>query len=129
MMPELYPMNNFQHYPIEFFIKQTFKRSYRVRHRVYDFRRGQFQQRRTFLQRSRIEVPFSGNIDECWVQWKTQFQEAVDQFIPSQTIVDKNCPPWIDREVQHLICKKYTVLKKYRLNKCETRKQNLRAIS
>ena len=43
--------------------------------------------------------------------------------------MDKNSPPWIDREVQHLIRKKYTALKKNRLNKCETRKQNLRAIS
>ena len=95
-------------YPIEFFIKQTFKRAYRVRSRVYDFRRGQFKQLQTFLQRSAIEVTFSGNIDECWVQWKTQFQEAVDQFIPSKTIVDKDYLPWIDREVQHLIRKKYT---------------------
>ena len=76
------------HYPIEFFIKQTFKRAYHVRRRVYDFQRGQFQQLQTFLQRSLIEETFSGNIDECWVQWKTQFQEAVDQFIPSKTIVD-----------------------------------------
>ena len=117
------------HYPIEFFMKQTFKQAYHVRRRVYDFRRGQFQQLQTFLQRSPIEATFSGNIDKCWVQWKTQFQEAVHHFIPSKTIVDKNFPPSIDREVQHLIRKKYTELKKYHLNKCETRKQNVRAIS
>ena len=111
-------------YPIEFFIKQTFKRAYHVRHRVYDFRRGQFQQLQTFLQRSPIEVTFSGNINECWVQWKTQFQEAVDQFIPSKTIVDKNCPRWIDREVRHLIRKKYTALKKYCL-KCLSGSQGI----
>jgi hypothetical protein len=51
------------HIPIEFFVKQTFKRAYRVRRRVYDFRRGQFQQLRTFLQRSPIEVTFLGNIN------------------------------------------------------------------
>ena len=110
------------HFPIEFVIKQSFKRAYRVRRRIYDFRSGQFEQLRTFLKRSAIEVVFSGDIDECWIQWKTQFKEAVDQFIPSKTIVDKNNPPWIDREVQHLIRKKYTELNKYRLNKCETRK-------
>lgn len=76
-----------------------------------------------------LRLMFSGNIDECWIQWKTQFKEAVDQFIPSQTIVDKNNPPWIDREVQHLIRKKYTALNKYRLNKCETRKQKLPTVS
>ena len=110
------------HFPTEFVIKQSFKRAYRVRRRIYDFRSGQFEQLRTFLKRSAIEVVFSGDIDECWIQWKTQFKEAVDQFIPSKTIVDKNNPPWVDREVQHLIRKKYTELNKYRLNKCETRK-------
>ena len=35
------------HFPIEFFIKQSFKRAYRVRRRIDDFRSGQFEQLRT----------------------------------------------------------------------------------
>ena len=37
--------------------------------------------------------------------------------------------PWIDKDVRHLIHKKYTILKKYRQNKSEERKRKLRVIS
>ena len=56
---------------METFIKQTFKRAYPVHRRVYDFQRSRFQQLLNIFQRSPIEVMFSGDIDECWIQWKT----------------------------------------------------------
>ncbi|CAB3993693.1 Hypothetical predicted protein [Paramuricea clavata] len=42
---------------------------------------------------------------------------------------DTNSPPWIDGEVQHLIRKKCTALKKYRLVKSDSRKLKLRTLS
>ena len=60
---------------------------------------------------------------------KDLFLAAVKEHIPTKTITDKNTPPWIDKDVRHLIHKKYTILKKYRQNKSEERKRKLRVIS
>ena len=77
---EFHAMNKFasDQFLIESFIKQTFKRAYLVRCRVYDFQRSRFQQLLTIFQRSPIEVMFSGDIDECWIQWKTKFKVVVN---------------------------------------------------
>ena len=48
---------------------------------------------------------------------------------PVKTITDINSPPWIDSEVRHLVRKKYTALKKYCMNKSDSRKLKLRTIS
>ena len=45
--------------------------------------------------------------------------------MPKKTVSDKNTPPWIDREVKYLIKKKYTALRRYRLNQTQRRKENL----
>ena len=76
-------------------------------------------------------MDLSENIDECWMQWKNNFQAAVNQFVPVKVIADRNTPPWIDSEVRYLIRKKYTALSKYRLEKTDTctRKLKLRTIS
>ena len=57
------------------------------------------------------------------------FLTAVESYIPVKTMSDTNSPPWIDREVRHLIRKKYTALKKYRLVKSDARKLKLRTLS
>ena len=43
--------------------------------------------------------------------------------------MDTNTPPWIDREVKHLINKKYTALRQYRLKRTEERKRKLRKLT
>jgi hypothetical protein len=43
--------------------------------------------------------------------------------------LDTNTPPWIDREVKHLINKKYTALRQYRLKQTEERKGKLRKLT
>jgi hypothetical protein len=53
----------------------------------------------------------------------------VDKFIPTRTIKDKKCPPWIDAEVRHFIRKKYEALRKFRKDRSDIRKQNLRELS
>ena len=57
------------------------------------------------------------------------FLTAVESHIPVKTMSDTNSPPWIDGEVRHLIRKKYTALKKYRLVKSDARKLKLRTLS
>ena len=69
------------HFPVDFSIAQTYSRARRIRRNVYDFNHGRFQELRTFLQRTLIEMDLTENIDECWMQWKSKFQAAVDQLI------------------------------------------------
>ena len=47
------------------------------------------------------------------------FLSAVDQHIPTKTVIDTNLSPWIDSEFRHHMGKKYTALRKYRLNKSD----------
>ena len=67
-------------------------------------------------------------MNECWKVRKDLFPTAtaIDQFVPKKTVLDTNTPPWIDREVKHLINKKYTALRQYRLKRTEERKRKLR---
>ena len=46
-------------------------------------------------------------------------------FVPVRTVKDNNSPPWIDKEVRVLIRKKYTALKKYRMNRSAALKRKL----
>jgi hypothetical protein len=68
-------------------------------------------------------------IDECWKAWKDLFLTATDKFVPKKTVVDTNTPPWIDRDVKHMIKKKYTALRQYRQKRTEGRKRKLRQLT
>ena len=61
--------------------------------------------------------------------WKDLILITVEKFVPKKTVSDKNTPPWIDREVKYLIKKKYTALRRYRLNQTQRRKENLRRLT
>ena len=117
------------HYVIEFQVKLKFTRAKPVRRRVYDYKRGNFGDLRNFLTRVPFDITTSDNIDQYWLQWKDMFLTAVESYIPVKTMSDTNSPPWIDGEVRHLIRKKYTALKKYRLVKSDARKLKLRTLS
>ncbi|CAB3992211.1 RNA-directed DNA polymerase from mobile element jockey, partial [Paramuricea clavata] len=54
-----------------------------------------------------------------------QKEKAVENSFGYQVT---NTPPWIDREVQHLINKKYTALRQYQLTRTEERKRKLRKL-
>ena len=77
----------------------------------------------------KFDVNSTNDIDKLWSCWKKSFFDAVNNHIPTKTIKDTNSLPWVDKEVRHLIRKKYSALKRYRQNKCETRKQKLRGLS
>ena len=58
------------------------------------------------------------------------FLSAVDQHIPTKTVIDTNLSPWIDSEFRHHMGKKYTALRKYRLNKSDHKQAvKLRSLS
>ena len=76
----------------------------------------------------KFDVNSTNDIDKLWSCWKKSFLDAVNNHIPTKTIKDTNSLPWVDKEVRHLIRKKYSALKRYRQNKCKTRKQKLRSL-
>jgi hypothetical protein len=71
----------------------------------------------------------NSNIDECWKAWKDLFLTAIDKFVPKKTVVDSNTPPWINRDVKHMIKKKYTALRQYCQKRTEGRKRKLRQLT
>ena len=90
------------------------------------FKNGNFDDLRDSLSRVPFEIAASADINEFWDNWKALFLSAVKDHIPIKTVRDTNSLPWIDSEVRHWICKKYTALKKFHLNKTPERKQKLR---
>ena len=127
------PTNLFpsDHYLIEFDIKLCFQRAKAVRRTIYDFKNANFNAVRQHL----LSVPLYSaivhlsDVDECWEVWKDLFLKTIDQFVPKKTVLDINTPPWIDREVKHLINKKYTALRQYRQKRTEFRKRKLRQLT
>ena len=79
---------------------------------MFDYKNGKFDELRNFLARDPINITPTSDIDNYWEQWKTIFLNAVKNFVPVRTVKDNNSPPWINKEVCVLICKKYAALKK-----------------
>ena len=110
-------------------IKLKFKRAMGVKRQVYDFKNRNFDDLRESLSRVPFEIVASADINEFWDNSKALFLSAVKDHIPIKTVRNINSPPWIDSEVHHWIRKKYTALKKFRLNKTPERKRKLRILS
>jgi hypothetical protein len=114
------------HHIIEFQIQQTFCRAKPVSRNVFAFNRGNFDDLRSNLIQEPFQAVFTNNINECWIQWKNWFFNAVHKFIPTKTVKDTYSAPWIDGEVRLYIRKKYVALKKYRQCRTDHRKRKLR---
>ena len=110
------------HNIIEFEVQHSFRRANPVTSTVFDYRRGNFDELRSYLTRKPCETISSDDINECWSQWKEWFLNAVQKFITVKKVKDKNSPPWIDGEVRYHIRKKYAALKKYRKIRSDYRK-------
>ena len=93
------------------------------------FKNGNFDDLRDSLSRVPFEIAASADINKFWDNWKALFLSTVKDHIPIKTVHDTNSLPWIDSEVHHWIRKKYTALKKFRLNKTPERKRKLRILS
>jgi hypothetical protein len=125
---DLFPSD---HYLIDFDIKLCFEKAKPVRRTVYDFKNADFNGAREYLLYAALDssVTDDADVDTCWRVWKDLFLSAIDQFVPTKTVIDTNTPPWIDREVRHLINKKYTALRRYRQKRTEERKHKLRKLT
>lgn len=116
------------HYTIEFLIRTKFRKAKPVWRTVYDCNRANFPELCKALSHTDLRVSLSDNIDDCWKHWKDLFLSVVSSYVPTKVVKDTNSPPWIDGEVRHLIRKKYTALRKYRLKKTPERKVKLRSL-
>ena len=116
-------------YIVEIDIQLKFKRAMPVKRQMFDYKNGKFDGLRNFLARNPINITPTRDIDNYWEQWKATFLNAVKNFVPVRTVKDNNSPPWIDKEVRVLIRKKYTALKKYRMNRSAARKRKLRSLT
>ena len=98
---------------------------------MYDFNNANFDSAREHL----LDVPLNSaisdhsDVDKCWKAWKDLFLEAIDQFVPKRTVVDTNTPPWIDRDVKHMIKNKNTAVRQYRNKRTKGRKRKLRQLT
>ena len=117
------------HSIVEIDIQLKFKRAKPVERQVFDYKNGKFDELRNFLVRNPINITPTSDIDNYWEQWETTFLNAVKNFVPVRTVKDSNSPPWIDKEFRLLIRKKYTALKKYRMNRSAARKRKLRSLT
>ncbi|CAB3983919.1 Hypothetical predicted protein [Paramuricea clavata] len=116
------------HYTSEFLIRTKFRKAKPVRRTVYDCNRANFPELCKALSQTDLRVSLSDNIDDCWKHWKDLFLSVVSSYVPTKVVKDTNSPPWFDGEVRHLIRKKYTALRKYRLKKTPERKVKLRTL-
>ena len=94
-LPECFPTD---HYVVEFDIQLKFNRAKPVKHQVFDYRNGKFDELHNFLTRNTINIAPTNDIDNDWQDWKETFLTAVRKYIPIKTVKDTNSPPWIDRE-------------------------------
>ncbi|CAB4008436.1 Hypothetical predicted protein, partial [Paramuricea clavata] len=88
------------HNIIEFEVQHSFRRANPVTRTVFDYRRGNFDELRSYLTCKPCETISSDDINECWSQWKEWFLNAVQKYIPVKNFKDKNSPPWIDGEIK-----------------------------
>ncbi len=83
------------HHIIEFEIQQQFSRTKQIKRTIFNYNHGNFEQLRICL----LQQEFNSNgvltedIEQHWTLWKEWF------LIVRHT----NLPPWVDREVRHLL--------------------------
>lgn len=106
------------HFLVDFVIQLKFKQAKRVQRKAY--KRANFDELRSDLQRVPFDITLSDDVDICWSQLRPVFQ-----LNPSKTLI----PRLRLMEVRHLIRKKYRALLKYRQFKSEERKLKLRSLS
>jgi hypothetical protein len=104
-------------------------------HSVYNFKAADLDSLKSEIQGSAsINDCVSGtDIDVCWLKWKEKLLSIIDSHVPKVRIKDANTPPWIDKDVIHLLKKKETArraakkhnsefyLKKFRLLRKESK--------
>ena len=96
------------HSTIVFNLKTSAKAAPKIKRRVYDYTRGNFDGLRAALEALDLCSVIESEVivQEGWMKWKELFLKAAYENIPTKTIKNMNCPPWINAEIIHAIQKK-----------------------
>ena len=103
------------HKLLEFCIITKVERLRKVKRRVYNFKKANFNQIRSDLNSTGTvfaNVFSAGTVNTAWSNFKHIFTTVLDKHIPKIIIKDSSTPAWIDSEVRHLQNKKYTSWKR-----------------
>ena len=76
---------------------------------AYNFKSSDFENLKLqIMQSSAISnsVSCNSSVDTCWSNWKSALSDIIDANIPKARVRDSNTPPWIDKEVRHLLKRK-----------------------
>ena len=76
---------------------------------AYNFKSADFENLKLqIMQSSAISNSVSCNsgVDACWSNWKSALLDIIDANIPKARVMDSNTPPWIGKEVRHLMKRK-----------------------
>ena len=76
------------HFIVDFEIQQAFHRGNPVTRNIFEYKRGNFDELRNYLTTNPLRSFSSENINECWLQWKLWFLNAVHKFVPVKTVKD-----------------------------------------
>ena len=102
------------HSTIVFNLKTSVKAAPKLKRRVFDYKRGNFDELRAALEALDLcsVIESEVNVQEGWMKWKELFLKAAYENIPTKTITNINSPPWINAEIIHVIQKKETARRK-----------------
>ena len=122
---------------LEFDILSRLRRIPKPARTVYNFKSTDFNALKAdILQSSDIKNSLYGNdIDICWRNWKKALLMIIDSNVPKIKLREANTPPWIDKEVLHLLKKKETARRAARkhntihfLNKFKSLRRQVKAL-
>ena len=101
------------HKVISFDINLKVEKKARIKRRVYNFKKADWQGLKELLSKVPWEAGLLTNdVDTSLSNWCDMFLAAVDNSIPKCTSRNVNRHPWIDKELLTLIKKKNTLRKK-----------------
>ena len=118
------------HCTISFCVKASIKGRIRGRRTVFDYRRGDFDGLRQKLKSTDLcsLIQDQSNINDNWVQWKNTFLSAVADHIPTKSLERKIRPPWITRDIIHVLRKKETARLKLKKSPSSHQKEKFRQL-
>jgi hypothetical protein len=91
------------HSTIVFNLKTSVKAAAKLKRRVFDYKRGNFDGLRAALEALDLysAIESEVNVQEERMKWKELFLKATHENIPTKTIKNINSPPWINAEIIH----------------------------
>ncbi|XP_068713176.1 uncharacterized protein [Montipora foliosa] len=98
------------HHLVQFDILGHHRRIKKPERYVYKFKGADLELLKNDLKQSTIitESLSGSDVNNCWLKWKSAVLNIIDSHIPKIKLKNVNTPPWIDKEVLHLLKKKET---------------------